>query len=78
MAVSPRGGTFEQKLHEDPLAQLKEQAENVDIHHTRRLPCWVCLCCKETKKRMPLSLAVTRYQTASISGGWERSGVDRE
>lgn len=25
----------------------------VDIHHTRRLPCSVSLCCKEKKKRYP-------------------------
>ena len=67
MAVSPRLGTFEEKLHQILSAQLREQAAKLDVHHTRRLPFLVIPCCKETKKRMRLLLAVAPCQTALIS-----------
>ena len=51
MAVSQELDTFEEKLHQVLLAQLQGWVASVDVHHTRRSPCWVRLCCKETKKK---------------------------
>lgn len=54
MAVNSGVDTFEEELHRILLAQLKEQAASFDVHHTRRLPYWVFLCCKKTKKNAAL------------------------